>query len=187
MNGETLSVTVVPTAAEQRAASRVLQRFLPKPILRRIRWVDAFCMLIFIACVYIAVNRFSFLKNGALLADADGIRALWFMIKAVIFALMALSISIFYEIRIKRHAAFRPLPQRQFVYTVAPEGFSSEEPDKNRMLYFWPTIERVICEQGLWFVFIDQAAAFVIPQRVFADKETENRYFQLLQYYKDLS
>ena len=108
MNGETLSVTVVPTAAEQRTASRVLQRFLPKPILRRIRWVDALCMLIFIVCVYIAVNRFSFLKNGALLADADGIRALWFIIQAVMFAVMALSISVFYEIRIKRHTAFRP-------------------------------------------------------------------------------
>ena len=109
------------------------------------------------------------------------------MIQAVIFALMALSVSIFYEIRIKRHAVFLSLPQRQFIYTVAPEGFYSEELDRNRMLYFWPTIERIICEQGLWFVFIDQAAAFVIPQRVFADKETENRYFQLLQYYKDLS
>lgn len=89
MNGETLSVTVVPTAAEQRTASRVLQRFLPKPILRRIRWVDALCMLVFIVCVYIAVNRFSFLKNGALFADADGVRALWFMIQAVIFAVIA--------------------------------------------------------------------------------------------------
>ncbi|MFC0035727.1 hypothetical protein [Cardiobacterium valvarum] len=187
MNGESLSVTVVLTATEQRTASRVLQRFLSKPVLRRVRWVDALCMLIFIVCTYIAVNRFSFLKDGALLADADGIRALWFIIQAVIFAAMALSISIFYEIRIKRHAAFRPLPQRQFVYTVAPQGFYSEELDKNRMLYFWPTIERVICEQEPWFVFIDQAAAFVIPQRVFADKETENRYFQLLQYYKDLS
>ena len=187
MNGETLAVTVAPTAAEQRTASRVLQRFLPKAVLRRVRWVDALCMLVFVACMYIAVNRFLFLKNRVLLADADGIRALWFIIQAVAFAIMAPSVSVFHEIRSKRQAFFRPLCARQFIYTVAPEGFYSEEADKSRMLYYWPTIELVICEQGLWFVFIDQAAAFVIPQRVFADKETENRYFQLLQHYREHS
>ena len=178
-SNETLSVPVTLTPAEQRAVSRVLQRYLPLFIRRRLRLLHIASWAFHLCCFWLLFSR---LRHIAVQLElfGEGMGDIYWAIGAVIASALVFTAAFVYEIALRRQAAIRPLTQRQFVYSLHEEGFVSEEAGRARNLYFWPAVERVERDSGFIFVFIDQTAAFPIPLRAFASHEDAELFWQQL-------
>ena len=109
---------------------------------------------------------------------------IWWAMGAVIASALVFTAAFIYEIALRKQAAVRSLPQRQFVYSVSAKGFVSEETGRSHNLYFWPAVERVECAGGFILVFIDQVAAFPIPLRAFANASAAESFLQQLNFYR---
>ena len=109
---------------------------------------------------------------------------IYWAIGAVIASALVFTAAFVYEIALRRQAAIRPLTQRQFVYSLHEEGFVSEEAGRARNLYFWPAVERAERTESFILVFIDQAAAFPIPLRTFANDGHAAEFWQQLMVYR---
>jgi hypothetical protein len=176
------AVPVTLTPAEQRAVSRVLQRYLPLFIRRRLRLLNMASWAFHLCCFWMlfsCVRRIS--VQLALFGEDMG--DIWWAMGAVIASALVFTATFVYEIALRKQAAVRPLATRQFVYSLSAEGFVSEEAGRSRNLYFWPAVERVVREHGFILVFIDQTAAFSIPLRAFAHDEAAAAFWQQLNFY----
>lgn len=174
-------VTLTPT--EQWAVSRLLQRYLPPFIRRRLRLLNMASWAFHLCCFWMlfsCMRRIS--VQLALLGEDMG--DIWWAMGAVIASALVFTAAFIYEIALRTQAAVRSLPQRQFVYSVSAEGFVSEEAGRSHNLYFWPAVERVECAGGFILVFIDQVAAFPIPLRAFADASAAESFLQQLNFYR---
>lgn len=180
---EPLSVPVTLTPAEQRAVSRLLQRYLPLFIRRRLRLLNMASWAFHLCCFWILFSRLRHIAVQLELFGED-MGDIYWAIGAVIASALVFTAAFVYEIALRRQAAIRPLTQRQFVYSLHEEGFVSEEAGRSRNLYFWPAVERVECAGGFILVFIDQVAAFPIPLRTFADAGAAESFLQQLNFYR---
>ena len=162
------AVPVTLTPAEQRAVSRLLQRYLPLSIRRRLRLLNMASWAFHLCCFWLLFSR---LRRIAVQLGLFG--------EGMVF-----TATFVYEIALRKRAAVRPLNARQFVYTISAEGFVSEEAGRSRNVYFWPAVERVECAGGFILVFIDQVAAFPIPLRAFADASAAESFLQQLNFYR---
>ena len=177
------AVPVTLTPAEQRAVSRLLQRYLPLFIRRRLRLLNMASWAFHLCCFWMlfsCVRRIS--VQLALFGEDMG--DIWWAMGAVIASALVFTAAFIYEIALRTQAAVRSLPQRQFVYSVSAEGFVSEEAGRSHNLYFWPAVERVECAGGFILVFIDQVAAFPIPLRAFANDGHAAEFWQQLMVYR---
>ena len=177
------AVPVTLTPAEQRAVSRLLQRYLPPFIRRRLRLLNMASWAFHLCCFWMlfsCMRRIS--VQLALLGEDMG--DIWWAMGAVIASALVFTATFVYEIALRKRAAVRPLNARQFVYTISAEGFVSEEAGRSRNVYFWPAVERVECAGGFILVFMDQVAAFPIPLRAFADAGAAESFLQQLNFYR---
>ena len=174
-----LSVPVTLTPAEQRAVSRLLQRYLPLFIRRRLRLLHIASWAFHLCCFWLL---FSWLRHIAVQMElfGEGMGDIYWAIGAVMASALVFTAAFVYEIALRKQAAIRPLAQRQFVYSLHEEGFVSEEAGRARNLYFWPAVERAERTESFILVFIDQTAAFPIPLRAFASHEDAEIFWQQL-------
>ena len=180
---EPLSVPVTLTPAEQRAVSRLMLRYLPPFIRRRLRILNVASWAFHVCCFWILFSR---LRHIAVQLElfGEGMGDIYWAIGAVIASALVFTAAFVYEIALRRQAAIRPLTQRQFVYSLHEEGFVSEEAGRSRNLYFWPAVERAERTENFILVFIDQAAAFPIPLRAFANDGHAAEFWQQLIVYR---
>ena len=180
---EPLSVPVTLTPAEQRAVSRLMLRYLPPFIRRRLRILNVAGWAFHVCCFWILFSR---LRHIAVQLElfGEGMGDIYWAIGAVIASALVFTAAFVYEIALRRQAAIRPLTQRQFVYSLHEEGFVSEEAGRSRNLYFWPAVERAERTENFILVFIDQAAAFPIPLRAFAHDGHAAEFWQQLIVYR---
>ena len=180
---EPLSVPVTLTPAEQRAVSRLMLRYLPPFIRRRLRILNVASWAFHVCCFWILFSR---LRHIAVQLElfGEGMGDIYWAIGAVIASALVFTAAFVYEIALRRQAAIRPLTQRQFVYSLHEEGFVSEEAGRARNLYFWPAVERAERTESFILVFIDQAAAFPIPLRAFANDGHAAEFWQQLIVYR---
>ena len=180
---EPLSVPVTLTPAEQRAVSRLMLRYLPPFIRRRLRILNVAGWAFHVCCFWILFSR---LRHIAVQLElfGEGMGDIYWAIGAVIASALVFTAAFVYEIALRRQAAIRPLTQRQFVYSLHEEGFVSEEAGRSRNLYFWPAVERAERTENFILVFIDQAAAFPIPLRAFANDGHAAEFWQQLIVYR---
>jgi len=178
-----LSVPVTLTPAEQRAVSRLMLRYLPPFIRRRLRILNVASWAFHVCCFWILFSR---LRHIAVQLElfGEGMGDIYWAIGAVIASALVFTAAFVYEIALRRQAAIRPLTQRQFVYSLHEEGFVSEEAGRARNLYFWPAVERAERTESFILVFIDQAAAFPIPLRAFANDGHAAEFWQQLIVYR---
>ena len=182
-SNETLSVPVTLTPAKQRAVSRLMQHYLPPFIRRRLRILNVASWAFHVCCFWILFSR---LRHIAVQLElfGEGMGDIYWAIGAVIASALVFTAAFVYEIALRRQAAIRPLTQRQFVYSLHEEGFVSEEAGRARNLYFWPAVERAERTESFILVFIDQAAAFPIPLRAFANDGHAAEFWQQLMVYR---
>ena len=182
-SNETLSVPVTLTPAEQRAVSRLLQRYLPLFIRRRLRLLHIASWAFHLCCFWLL---FSWLRHIAVQMElfGEGMGDIFWAMGAVIASALVFTAAFVYEIALRKRAAVRPLNARQFVYAIRAEGFVSEEAGRSRNVYFWPAVERVECAGGFILVFMDQVAAFPIPLRAFSDTGAAESFLQQLNFYR---
>ena len=180
---EPLSVPVTLTPAEQRAVSRLMLHYLPPFIRRRLRILNVAGWAFHVCCFWILFSRLRQL-SAQLEYYGEGMGDIYWAIGAVIASALVFTAAFVYEIALRRQAAIRPLTQRQFVYSLHEEGFVSEEAGRARNLYFWPAVERVERTESFIMVFIDQAAAFPIPLRAFANDGHAAEFWQQLMVYR---
>ena len=178
-----LSVPVTLTPAEQRAVSRLMLRYLSPFIRRRLRILNVASWAFHVCCFWILFSR---LRHIAVQLGlfGEGMGDIYWAIGAVIASALVFTAAFVYEIALRKHAAIRPLAQRQFVYSLHEEGFVSEEAGRARNLYFWPAVERAERTESFILVFIDQAAAFPIPLRAFANDGHAAEFWQQLIVYR---
>lgn len=179
-----LSVAVTPTPAEQQAVSRLMQRYLPPAIRLRLRLLTAVSWSFHVCCLWIIFSRLRRI-SVQLTLFGEGMGDIYWAMGAMLASALVFTSAFVYEIALRKQAAVRPLTARQFVYAISAEGFVSEEAGRSRNLYFWPAVERVVREGGFILVFIDQAAAFAIPLRAFADDEAAEAFWQHLTVYRN--
>lgn len=148
------AVPVTLTPAEQRAVSRLLQRYLPLSIRRRLRLLNMASWAFHLCCFWLLFSR---LRRIAVQLGlfGEGMGDIYWAMGAVIASALVFTATFVYEIALRKRAAVRPLNARQFVYTISAEGFVSEEAGRSRNVYFWPAVERVECAGGFILVFID--------------------------------
>ena len=177
------AVQVSLTSTEQRAVSRLLQRYLPPAIRRRLRILNIASWAFHLCCLWILFSRMQRI-HLQLEIFGEGMGDIYWAIGAVIASALVFTAAFVYEIALRRQAAIRPLTQRQFVYSLHEEGFVSEEAGRARNLYFWPAVERAERTESFILVFIDQAAAFPIPLRAFANDGHAAEFWQQLIVYR---
>ena len=180
---EPLSVPVTLTPAEQRAVSRLMLRYLPPFILRRLRILNIARWVFHLCCFWIVFSRMRHVGEQ-MAFYGEGMSDIWLAMGAVIASALVFTAAFVYEIALRKQAAIRPLAQRQFVYSLHEEGFVSEEAGRARNLYFWPAVERTERTESFILVFIDQAAAFPIPLRAFAHDGHAAEFWQQLIVYR---
>ena len=180
---EPLSVPVTLTPAEQRAVSRLMQHYLPPVTRRRLRILNIASWAFHLCCLWILFSRMQRI-HLQLEIFGEGMGDIYWAIGAVIASALVFTAAFVYEIALRRQAAIRPLAQRQFVYSLHEEGFVSEEAGRARNLYFWPAVERAERTESFILVFIDQAAAFPIPLRAFANDGHAAEFWQQLMVYR---
>lgn len=180
---EPLSVPVTLTPAEQRAVSRLMLRYLPPFIRRRLRILNVAGWAFHVCCFWILFSRLRQL-SAQLEYYGEGMGDIYWAIGAVMASALVFTAVFVYEIALRKQAAIRPLAQRQFVYSLHEEGFVSEEAGRARNLYFWPAVERAERTENFILVFIDQAAAFPIPLRAFANDGHAAEFWQQLMVYR---
>ena len=176
---EPLSVPVTLTPAEQRAVSRLMLRYLPPFIRRRLRILNVAGWVFHLCCFWIVFSRMRHVGEQ-MAFYGEGMSDIWLAMGAVMASALGFTAVFVYEIALRKQAAIRPLAQRQFVYSLHEEGFVSEEAGRARNLYFWPAVERAERTESFILVFIDQAAAFPIPLRAFASHEDAEIFWQQL-------
>ena len=180
---EPLSVPVTLTPAEQRAVSRLMQHYLPPFIRRRLRILNVAGWAFHVCCFWILFSRLRHI-TVQLELFGEGMGDIYWAIGAIMASALVFTAAFVYEIALRRQAAIRPLAQRQFVYSLHEEGFVSEEAGRARNLYFWPAVERAERTESFILVFIDQAAAFPIPLRAFANDGHAAEFWQQLMVYR---
>ena len=180
---EPLSVPVTLTRAEQRAVSRLMLRYLPPFIRRRLRILNVASWVFHLCCFWIVFSRMRHVGEQ-MAFYGEGMSDIWLAMGAVIASALVFTAAFVYEIALRKQAAIRPLAQRQFVYSLHEEGFISEEAGRARNLYFWPAVERAERTENFILVFIDQAAAFPIPLRAFANDGHAAEFWQQLIVYR---
>jgi len=180
---EPLSVPVTLTPAEQRAVSRLMLRYLPPFIRRRLRILNVASWAFHVCCFWIVFSRMRHVGEQ-MAFYGEGMSDIWLAMGAVIASALVFTAAFVYEIALRKQAAIRPLAQRQFVYSLHEEGFVSEEAGRARNLYFWPAVERAERTESFILVFIDQAAAFPIPLRAFAHDGHAAEFWQQLIVYR---
>ena len=180
---EPLSVPVTLTLAEQRAVSRLMLRYLPPFILRRLRILNIASWVFHLCCFWIVFSRMRHVGEQ-MAFYGEGMSDIWLAMGAVMASALVFTAVFVYEIALRKQAAIRPLAQRQFVYSLHEEGFVSEEAGRARNLYFWPAVERAERTENFILVFIDQAAAFPIPLRAFANDGHAAEFWQQLIVYR---
>lgn len=180
---EPLSVPVTLTPAEQRAVSRLMLRYLPPFIRRRLRILNVAGWAFHVCCFWIVFSRMRHVGEQ-MAFYGEGMSDIWLAMGAVIASALVFTAAFVYEIALRKQAAIRPLAQRQFVYSLHEEGFVSEEAGRARNLYFWPAVERAERTESFILVFIDQAAAFPIPLRAFAHDGHAAEFWQQLIVYR---
>ena len=180
---EPLSVPVTLTPAEQRAVSRLMLRYLPPFIRRRLRILNVASWAFHVCCFWIVFSRMRHVGEQ-MAFYGEGMSDIWLAMGAVIASALVFTAAFVYEIALRKQAAIRPLAQRQFVYSLHEEGFVSEEAGRARNLYFWPAVERAERTESFILVFIDQAAAFPIPLRAFANDGHAAEFWQQLMVYR---
>ena len=180
---EPLSVPVTLTPAEQRAVSRLMLRYLPPFIRRRLRILNVASWAFHVCCFWIVFSRMRHVGEQ-MAFYGEGMSDIWLAIGAVMASALVFTAVFVYEIALRKQAAIRPLAQRQFVYSLHEEGFVSEEAGRARNLYFWPAVERTERTESFILVFIDQAAAFPIPLRAFAHDGHAAEFWQQLIVYR---
>ena len=180
---EPLSVPVTLTPAEQRAVSRLMLRYLPPFIRRRLRILNVASWAFHVCCFWIVFSRMRHVGEQ-MAFYGEGMSDIWLAMGAVIASALVFTAAFVYEIALRKQAAIRPLAQRQFVYSLHEEGFVSEEAGRARNLYFWPAVERAERTESFILVFIDQAAAFPIPLRAFANDGHAAEFWQQLIVYR---
>ena len=178
-----LSVPVTLTPAEQRAVSRLMLRYLPPFIRRRLRILNVASWVFHLCCFWIVFSRMRHVGEQ-MAFYGEGMSDIWLAMGAVIASALVFTAAFVYEIALRKQAAIRPLAQRQFVYSLHEEGFVSEEAGRARNLYFWPAVERTERTESFILVFIDQAAAFPIPLRAFAHDGHAAEFWQQLIVYR---
>ena len=178
-----LSVPVTLTPAEQRAVSRLMLRYLPPFIRRRLRILNVAGWAFHVCCFWILFSRLRQL-SAQLEYYGEGMGDIYWAIGAVIASALVFTAAFVYEIALRKQAAVRPLAARIFLYSIGADGFCSEEDGRSRNLYFWPAVERVERDSGFIFVFIDQTAAFPIPLRAFANDGHAAEFWQQLIVYR---
>ena len=162
---EPLSVPVTLTPAEQRAVSRLMLRYLPPFIRRRLRILNVASWAFHVCCFWILFSRLRQL-SAQLEYYGEGMGDIYWAIGAVMASALVFTAVFVYEIALRKQAAIRPLAQRQFVYSLHEEGFVSER------------------TESFILVFIDQAAAFPIPLRAFAHDGHAAEFWQQLIVYR---
>ena len=177
------AVQVSLTSTEQRAVSRLLQRYLPPAIRRRLRILNIASWAFHLCCLWILFSRMQRI-HLQLEIFGEGMGDIYWAIGAVMASALVFTAVFVYEIALRKQAAIRPLAQRQFVYSLHEEGFVSEEAGRARNLYFWPAVERAERTENFILVFIDQAAAFPIPLRAFANDGHAAEFWQQLIVYR---
>ena len=182
-SNETLSVPVTLTPAEQRAVSRLMLRYLSPFIRRRLRILNVASWAFHVCCFWILFSRLRHIA-AQLELFGEGMGDIYWAIGAVMASALVFTAAFVYEIALRKQAAIRPLAQRQFVYSLHEEGFVSEEAGRARNLYFWPAVERAERTESFILVFIDQAAAFPIPLRAFANDGHAAEFWQQLMVYR---
>ena len=182
-SADTLTVQVSLTPAEQRAVSRLMQRYMPPFILRRLRILNIASWVFHLCCFWIVFSRMRHVGEQ-MAFYGEGMSDIWLAMGAVIASALVFTAAFVYEIALRKQAAIRPLAQRQFVYSLHEEGFVSEEAGRARNLYFWPAVERAERTESFILVFIDQAAAFPIPLRAFAHDGHAAEFWQQLIVYR---
>lgn len=180
---EPLSVPVTLTPAEQRAVSRLMLRYLPPFIRRRLRILNVASWVFHLCCFWIVFSRMRHVGEQ-MAFYGEGMSDIWLAMGAVMASALVFTAVFVYEIALRKQAAIRPLAQRQFVYSLHEEGFVSEEAGRARNLYFWPAVERAERTESFILVFIDQAAAFPIPLRAFANDGHAAEFWQQLIVYR---
>ena len=177
------AVPVTLTPAEQRAVSRLLQRYLPLSIRRRLRLLNMASWAFHLCCFWLLFSR---LRRIAVQLGlfGEGMGDIYWAMGAVIASALVFTAAFVYEIVLRKQAAVRPLATRQFLYSIGADGFCSEEDGRSRNVYFWPAGERVVRDSGFILVFIDQTAAFPIPLRAFADASAAESFLQQLNFYR---
>ena len=180
---EPLSVPVTLTPAEQRAVSRLMLRYLPPFIRRRLRILNVASWVFHLCCFWIVFSRMRHVGEQ-MAFYGEGMGDIYWAIGAVMASALVFTAVFVYEIALRKQAAIRPLAQRQFVYSLHEEGFVSEEAGRARNLYFWPAVERAERTENFILVFIDQAAAFPIPLRAFANDGHAAEFWQQLIVYR---
>ena len=111
---EPLSVPVTLTPAEQRAVSRLMLRYLSPFIRRRLRILNVASWAFHVCCFWILFSR---LRHIAVQLElfGEGMGDIYWAIGAVIASALVFTAAFVYEIALRKHAAIRPLAQRQFV------------------------------------------------------------------------
>ena len=180
---EPLSVPVTLTPAEQRAVSRLMLRYLPPFIRRRLRILNVASWAFHVCCFWILFSRLRQL-SAQLEYYGEGMGDIWWAMGAVIASALVFTAAFVYEIVLRKQAAVRPLATRQFLYSIGADGFCSEEDGRSRNVYFWPAVERAERTESFILVFIDQAAAFPIPLRAFAHDGHAAEFWQQLIVYR---
>lgn len=183
IHAHTLAVPVTLTPAEQRAVSRVLQRYMPPAIRRRLRILNIASWAFHLCCLWILFSRMQRI-HLQLEIFGEGMGDIWWAMGAVIASALVFTAAFVYEIVLRKQAAVRPLATRQFLYSIGADGFCSEEDGRSRNVYFWPAVERVVRDSGFILVFIDQTAAFPIPLRAFSDAGAAESFLQQLNVYR---
>ena len=178
-----LVVPVTLTPAEQRAVSRLLQRYMPSAIRRRLRILNITSWLFHSCCFYIVFSRIRHI-SVQLELFGEGMDDIWWAMGAVIASALVFTAAFVYEIVLRKQAAVRSLATRQFLYSIGADGFCSEEDGRSRNVYFWPAVERVVRDSGFILVFIDQTAAFPVPLRAFSDAGAAESFLQQLNVYR---
>ena len=158
-------------------------RYLPPFIRRRLRILNVASWVFHLCCFWIVFSRMRHVGEQ-MAFYGEGMSDIWLAMGAVIASALVFTAAFVYEIALRKQAAIRPLAQRQFVYSLHEEGFVSEEAGRARNLYFWPAVERAERTESFILVFIDQAAAFPIPLRAFANDGHAAEFWQQLIVYR---
>ena len=177
------AVQVSLTSTEQRAVSRLLQRYMPSAIRRRLRILNIASWAFHLCCLWILFSRMQRIHLQLEIFD-EGMGDIWWAMGTVIASALVFTAAFVYEIVLRKQAAVRPLATRQFLYSIGADGFCSEEDGRSRNVYFWPAVERAERTESFILVFIDQAAAFPIPLRAFAHDGHAAEFWQQLMVYR---
>ena len=158
-------------------------RYLSPFIRRRLRILNVAGWAFHVCCFWILFSRLRQL-SAQLEYYGEGMGDIYWAIGAVMASALVFTAVFVYEIALRKQAAIRPLAARIFLYSIGADGFCSEEDGRSRNLYFWPAVERAERTESFILVFIDQAAAFPIPLRAFANNGHAAEFWQQLMVYR---